>query len=159
MKYFDTSAFVKYYGNSEFEKGIDKVKQIIENAKKGEEIIVMSVFALGEIVSVFDRWIRIRAITEDEFSKIVSRFFSDIEELTNMEGLIIESISPLSIVFSIEQILKHHVSINDALHIYTALTSKYAIDEFVSSDIKRFRIIELPFVPKSLIDNLEKLGT
>ena len=37
------------------------------------------------------------------------------------------------------------------------LTVKSELLEYYT--IKRFRIIELPFVPKSLIDNLEKLGT
>ena len=33
MNYIDTSAFVKYYGNADFEKGFDEVCELIDNAK------------------------------------------------------------------------------------------------------------------------------
>lgn len=134
MKYIDTSAFVKYYGNPEFEKGMDKIADLIEKAKLGEEILITSIFMIGEIVSVFDRWVRTKMITEEEFSKILIRLFLDVEKLNNSGGLIIESINPLSIVFSIEHIIKHHLPINDSLHLYTALTLKPQIDQFISSD-------------------------
>jgi len=134
MKYIDTSAFVKYYGDSKFEKGADKIIDLIENAKQGKEILITSIFTIGEVVSVFDRWVRIKAITEDDLSKIISRFFSDLEKLNNSGGLSIESINPLSVVFSIENILKYHLSINDSLHLYTALMLKNQISQFISSD-------------------------
>ena len=134
MKYIDTSSFVKYYGNPEFEKGIEKITELIEKAKQGKEILVTSIFTIGEVVSVFDRWIRIKAITEEEFSKVLTKFLLDIEELNSVGGLIIESINPLSIVFSIEHIIKHHLPINDSLHLYTALTLKLQIEQFISSD-------------------------
>lgn len=134
MKYIDTSALVKYYGNPEFEKGIDKITDLIEKAKQGKEVLVTSIFTIGEAVSVFDRWIRIKAITEEEFSKIIARFLVDIEKLNNAGGLIIESINPLSIIFSIDHIIKHHIPINDSLHLYTALTLKHEIEQFISSD-------------------------
>jgi len=67
MKYIDTSCFVKYYGTEEFEKGIDEITDLIDNAKKGKEILISSIFMIGEAVSTFDRWIRIKAITEEEF--------------------------------------------------------------------------------------------
>jgi|SRR3989344_7130597 len=134
MKYIDTSAFIKYYGNPEFEKGIDKIISLIDKAKNGEEILITSIFTIGEAISAFDRWIRIKAISEEEFSKIISRFFKDIEILTTAGGLIIESINSLSIVFSIDYIINHHISINDCLHLYTALTTQLSIIEFISSD-------------------------
>ncbi len=134
MKYIDTSALVKYYGNPEFEKGIDEITDLIEKANQGKEVLVTSIFTIGEAVSVFDRWIRIKAITEEEFSKIIARFLVDIEKLNNTGGLIIESINPLSIIFSIEHIIKHHMPINDSLHLYTALTLKLQIEQFISSD-------------------------
>ena len=62
MKYIDTSAFVKYYGNPEFENGIDEITGLIEKAKRGKEILVTSIFTVGEAVSVFDRWIRTKMI-------------------------------------------------------------------------------------------------
>lgn len=36
---------------------------------------------LGEVISVFDRLVRLKIIAEDEFQKIISRFFTDIKKL------------------------------------------------------------------------------
>lgn len=40
MKYLDTSAFVKYYGSPDLEKGVDFITQLIEKALNGGEILV-----------------------------------------------------------------------------------------------------------------------
>ena len=142
MKYIDTSCFVKYYGTEEFEKGIDEITDLIDNAKKGKEILISSIFMIGEAVSTFDRWIRIKAITEEEFIKIITRFFNDIKELNEIGSLILETINPLFIMFSIEHIIKHHISINDSIHLYTALTYKPEIEEFICSDENLIRAAE-----------------
>ena len=134
MKYIDTSGFVKYYGNEEFEKGIEKITTLIDNAKKGKEILISSIFMIGEAISTFDRWVRIKAITEEEFIKIIAKFLNDIKELNEVGALILETINPLFIMFSIEHIIKHHIPINDAIHLYTALTYKPEIEEFICSD-------------------------
>ena len=65
-----------------------------------------------------------KAIVQEDLNKIVARFFSDIEELNSIGGLIIEDINSLSIMFSIEHIIKYHLPINDSLHLYTALKYK-----------------------------------
>lgn len=134
MKYIDTSALVKYYGKPELERGTEKITDMIEKAKQGKEFLVTSIFTIGETVSVFDRWVRIKAITEEEMSNLVTRFFTDVQEMTESGGIIIESISSLSVLFSVEHILKHHMSINDSLHLYTALKHKKKLSYFVSAD-------------------------
>ncbi|MDI6655078.1 MAG: type II toxin-antitoxin system VapC family toxin, partial [Candidatus Hydrothermarchaeota archaeon] len=93
-----------------------------------------SIFLVGEVVSVFDRWIRIKAINEAEFEKVLGRFFSDVRELNERGALILETINSLFVTFSIEYIIKHHIAINDALHLYTAMTWAPQIEEFVCSD-------------------------
>ncbi|WP_456474260.1 type II toxin-antitoxin system VapC family toxin [Candidatus Pyrohabitans sp.] len=134
MKYIDTSAFVKYYGNPEFERGIEEVEVLFGRAREGEDVLVSSILMVGETISVFDRWIRIKAITKDEFDKILGRFVMDVKELSETGALIMETISPLFITFSIEYIIKHHIPINDAVHLYTALTWMPEVDEFVCCD-------------------------
>ncbi len=42
--------------------------------------------------------------------------------------------STLNVAFSIEYIIKHNIPINDAIHLYAALTRKTSIDEFIWSD-------------------------
>jgi len=134
MKYIDTSAFVKYYGNEEFEKGSDKITELIEKAKIGEEVLVSSVFMLGEAVSVFDRWVRLRLITEEESQKIISQFLEDIKELSDVRGLILEPVDTILIMFSMSFVVKYHIPINDAIHLYSAVTSTLGVKEFICSD-------------------------
>lgn len=134
MRYVDTSAFVKYYGSEEFEIGIEKVTALLEDAKQGKELLVSSIFMIGEAISAFDKWLRIKAISEEELNSIIKRFFKDMKDLTESGSLVLEPINSLVIAFSIELILKHNITINDAIHLYTALTYKPEIDEFVCAD-------------------------
>ena len=54
MKYIDSSAFVKYYANEDSEKGSDKVKELIDKAKEGDEKLISSVLLIPECISSFD---------------------------------------------------------------------------------------------------------
>lgn len=135
IRYMDTSAFVKHYGKPEYEKGIDIIDNLFEEAVNyNNTVLVSSIFMIGETASVFDRWVRLKIITSKEFEKIWGRFLLDVKELSEKGSLILETINPLVITFSIEFIIKHHISINDAIHLYTALSWTPGIDEFVCSD-------------------------
>lgn len=105
----------------------------IQKARRGE-ILVSSFFIVGEAISVFDRWVRLKIITEEESQKIVSRFLTDIKELSEGGGLILEPVNTSLILFSLDFIVKHHISVNDAIHLYTALTFSPRIEEFICSD-------------------------
>ena len=89
MRYIDTSAFVKYYGKVGVEKGSDKIIELIENAKKGNAVLISSILFIGETVSVFDKWSRIKALTEEESSKLISDFLNDIIEFIRRDKLVI----------------------------------------------------------------------
>jgi predicted nucleic acid-binding protein len=64
----------------------------------------------------------------------LGRFLLDVKELNETGALILETVNPLFITFSIEYIIKHHIPINDAIHLYTALTWRPEMEEFVCSD-------------------------
>ena len=134
MIYLDTSALVKFYGKADFEKGFAKVKDLIEKAKDGNETIISSYFIVGECISVFDKWIRYKLITDEELHKAIKRFLADVKEMNDKGTLILEAVTSSIITFSTELIIKHHMSINDAIHLYTALSNKDNIKEFISSD-------------------------
>ncbi len=134
MKYIDTSAFVKYYGKEESEKGVEKITELINKAKAGEEELTSSVFMVGEAISVFDRWVRLKIINEKELNMIISKFSKDIEELVESNGLTLQGIDTALILFSTEIILKHHIPINDSIHLHTALNISPKIEEFICSD-------------------------
>lgn len=134
MKYVDTSAFVKYYSTEDFEKGAKKVAAIIDNAYNKREVLVASALLLGEVVSAFDKWYRVGAVNKNQLDSLVKELFYDIKELTERGTLIFDAIDPAFPLFAVELILKHHISVNDAIHLYTALLHSDKITEFVGSD-------------------------
>ncbi len=134
MKYIDTSAFVKRYGNEENEKGVRVVSELIEAARKGEETLLSNFLIIGEAVSVFDKWVRRKAISQKERDGLIKRFLADVTELYKKGMLILEPVNSYGIVFCLELITKHHISLNDALHLYAALSNRDSVELFVCSD-------------------------
>ncbi len=134
MKYVDTSAFVKCYGNDKNEKGIKAVSELIEAARRGEEVLLSNFLLVGESVSVFDKWVRKKAISHDELDKLIKIFLADIADLHEKGTLKLEPLNSSAILFCLELITKHHISLNDALHLYTAAANKREVELFVCSD-------------------------
>lgn len=69
--YIDSSAFVKYYGGSAFEKGIDQVERIVGEARAGRHILSSSYWLIPEALASIDSWLRKRYITTEEKRKWV----------------------------------------------------------------------------------------
>ena len=134
MKYIDTSAFVKCYGNERHEKGITAISELVKAARKGEDVLLSSFLIVGEAVSVFDKWVRKKAISQKELDGLIKKFVADITELYEKGALILEPLDSSSILFCLELITKHHISLNDALHLYTASAHKREIELFVCAD-------------------------
>lgn len=134
MNYIDTSAFVKYYSKEEYEKGFAKVKKVIEEAKAGNEILISSYFIVGESVSAFDKWVRYKLITNEELTSAIKRFLADIKEMNDKGTLILEPLTSSVVTLCTELIVEYHISINDAIHLYSALSNKTLIKQFISSD-------------------------
>ncbi|MEK6888046.1 MAG: type II toxin-antitoxin system VapC family toxin [Candidatus Aenigmatarchaeota archaeon] len=134
MKYIDTSAFVKYYSAEPAEKGAEQIEKLVDNAKIGEETLLSSVLLIGEAVSVFDKWLRLKRITNEGLDKATGKFITDVRELTESGNLMLEHVSVFNSLFSVDYIVKHHLTVNDALHLYAALLHKDKIDTFVCSD-------------------------
>ena len=132
MKYLDTSGFVKFY--RKHEEGSPQIHQLIQNATDGKETLISSFVMVGETVSVFDKWVRRRYISGSECHQLTQIFLADLKRLTDDETLRLEPVSTLTIARCLELILKHHLSLNDALHLYTALANKGIVDQFVCSD-------------------------
>ncbi len=142
MKYMDTSSFVKYYRYEADEKGAGEVIKLIDDAKKGESYLISSFLLVGECVSVFDKWVRCKFISAEDSNKTIKKFIRDIQELSNKNVLILESFSSSTIANCLDLITKHHLSINDSIHLYTALTNKESIELFISSDELLLRAAE-----------------
>lgn len=134
MSYIDTSAFVKYYGNPDSEKGVNKIYEIIQKAKLSHIKLITSIFMIGETISVFDKWVRLKVITQVESQKLINNFLSDIGVLIDSGSLVLRKIDAFTILSSTEFITKHHISINDAIHLYTAITTLPKVRTFICSD-------------------------
>ena len=131
MKYIDSSAFVKYYST---EKGSEKVNAIIDRAKDGKEKLISSILLIGEVISAFDKMFRQKLITKEEFMTSVKDFINDINELTEKTAIILEDVYSMNMIFAVDYIINYHLTVNDALHLYTALVNKKKIEKFISSD-------------------------
>jgi len=153
MKYIDTSAFVKYYRYEADEKGAIKIIKLVEDAKKGKTALISSFLLIGECVSAFDKWVRYKLIVPADLNDIIKRFMLDIQELSNSGTLILEPVSTATIANCLDLITKHHLSINDAIHLYSALSNKSLINQFVCSDEILIKAAEKEFLP---IANPEK---
>lgn len=132
MRYLDTSAFVKHYRQEE--EGSDKINKLVDDARNGKEQLISSFFIVGETISVFDKWARYKYISSDECAELVNIFLKDVKELTDSEILLLEPVSTATITNCLDLVTKHHLSINDSIHLYTALSNKTLIDLFICSD-------------------------
>jgi predicted nucleic acid-binding protein len=132
MKYLDTSAFVKNYRNEE--KGSTVIHELLNDSREGKEQLMTSFLALGETISVFDKWARRNYISSKECSELIKTFLKELKELFDNGILALEPVSTSTILECLELITKHHISMNDAMHLYTALANKPAVSLFVCSD-------------------------
>ena len=132
MKYLDTSAFVKHYRAKE--EGSDIINNLVDDAKAGNEQLVSSFILIGEIISVFDKWTRYKFISSDECNELVRIFLREVKELNDAGILVLEHVSTSTITNCLDLIIKYHLSINDAIHLYSALSNKTLIDQFICSD-------------------------
>ena len=124
MNYIDTSAFIKYYSDEVREKGVREVTNLIESAKGGNDTLLSTFFIIGEAISVFDKRVRQKIITLDDFNISIKKFLADINEMTTKGVLVLEPVSSSTILLCAELIIKHHLSINDAIHLYTTLANR-----------------------------------
>ncbi|MBI3036422.1 type II toxin-antitoxin system VapC family toxin [Candidatus Woesearchaeota archaeon] len=132
MDYIDASAFVKYY--SDDEAGVEKVKQLIERAINGEDILISSAIMIGEVVSAFDKWVRKKIMTNEQLEETLSEFVNSIKKLAEGGSLILVDANISSVSVAVNYIVKHHLSVNDALHLYAALINKDIVDLFICCD-------------------------
>ncbi|MBI2663883.1 type II toxin-antitoxin system VapC family toxin [Candidatus Woesearchaeota archaeon] len=136
MIYVDSSAFAKYYGDEREEKGIRYMDWLVEKAKRGESHLTSSFLMIGELVSVLDKWARQKRMLPLESKELLKRFVLDIKELVERKMLEFKPVDTRVILGCLEFIGKHHIAVNDAIHLHTALMNKSEVTEFVCSDKK-----------------------
>ncbi|MBI2184599.1 MAG: hypothetical protein HYU39_06535 [Thaumarchaeota archaeon] len=118
--YIDTSAYVKYYGGDEFEKGVSQVQNIIDETQDREHVLFSSHWLVPEAVATIDSWERKRYITRREKQRIYGRLVSEAVGWLVNGSLILIGVPHESYLRRdfLDVIADRHLSPGDALHLY-----------------------------------------
>ncbi|ABL79089.1 type II toxin-antitoxin system VapC family toxin [Thermofilum pendens] len=113
--YLDTSAIVKRYV---VEEGTDVLDEIYAGAYAGDVTIGFSLFNIGEVAVVFDKYRR-RGVIAD-VNDCFSKFLSEVSTLARLGSLRVVRISKPILVESVRYVFRYGVYIADALQIASA---------------------------------------
>jgi uncharacterized protein len=124
--YLDSGAIVKRYIK---EGGSETVDKIFENAERSNTVIFCSFWCIGEVVGVFDRHNR---IGDAKLDATLGKFSNEMERLSSRGAFRVINVGPELIFEAMQQVLKHHIYISDALQIATSKSIN--CDKFLTSD-------------------------
>lgn len=138
--YIDSSAFAKYYGEPEFEKGTNQVDKIIEQVKQGKHILFSSYWLVPEVASTIDSWARKKYISAQQKKLLHTRLISDV-----LDWLQSGQLALLGIKYAVyleadflKFVMIEGLSSGDALHVYTATIVQP--DYFITADKKQSKV-------------------
>ncbi|CAG1002880.1 MAG: PIN domain protein [Candidatus Methanoperedens nitroreducens] len=132
--YIDSSAYVKEYHD---ETGSDQVQLIFENAKKGFDVILISLWTISETINAIDKHFMRREFNEEEYNTVLGAIFSDLLDMVESNNLKIVDIDTNLVKMSWEYISSEHLSAADSLHLVTAIRSN--ADIFYAADKRLIR--------------------
>ena len=123
--YLDTSAIVKRYV---VEEGSESVDELYERAHLGEIVIGFSLWNLGEVAVVLDKYER-RGVLEDARSTF-SKFLGETRLLSKLNQLKLVPLNLEIMLKAIGYVFKHGVYLADAIQ----LSSARGFDSFLTYD-------------------------
>ena len=129
LVYMDSSATLKRYLK---EEGTDVIDNLYRQAEKGEVTLGFSVWNIGEVVGVLDRYLSRELITNEQFTESLGLFYGETEKHVRLGSLIIEPLGHEVLTDSWSLLLKHHIYVADAVQLSTAL--KLQSSTFISAD-------------------------
>jgi len=129
LVYMDSSATLKRYLK---EEGTDVVDSLYRRAEKGEVTLCFSVWNIGEVIGVLDRYLSRGLISVEEFKEALGLFYGETEKHVRLGSLIVEPMGHEVLTDSWSLLLKHHIYVADAVQLSTAL--KLQSNIFISSD-------------------------
>lgn len=133
--YIDTSAYVKEYHD---ESGSDIVHSIFENAKSGQDTLIISLWTISETINTVDKHFMRHELDEEEYNKVLGAIFSDMLEMLENKILRIIDIDSNLVKMSWDYISSEHLSAADSLHLVTAIRSD--ADKFYAADKKLINV-------------------
>ena len=112
--YLDSSAIAKRYVG---EKGSDLVDRVYSRSEIGELRLAFSIWNIGEVLGVFDRYQTRKLISGKEFLSARSDLVSETLKLSRLGSLDVLPVTSGLISQSWEFVTKHHIYEADALQI------------------------------------------
>jgi len=117
LVYLDSSSVVKRYIEEEGSGVVDKV---YEKAEASKLRFTFSIWNVGEVLGVLDRYLSRQLLSEDSFKKSLSDFLSESIKMARLGSLQILPITTRSLTESWLLVLKHHLYMADALQLSTS---------------------------------------
>ena len=127
--YLDTSAFVKRFSR---ERASDIVDMLFTACQVGKVKIIISSWVINKGIAVIDRKFRRREISLEERNMGISTLLEQTDSLATTGSLAIIPVTQDNVDGSLEFVMKHHLSAEDALHLFSAVISSCKI--FVAAD-------------------------
>jgi len=135
--YLDSSSILKRYV---LERASEVVDAAYEKAEAGELRLVFSIWNVGEIIGVLDRYASRKLITVEALRAALSKFVLESMKMVRLDSLQIMPITSISLSSSWLLITRHHVYEADALQISTSLEA--GCDFLFSADVDLVRVAE-----------------
>ena len=126
MQYLDSSALAKRYVE---EGGSERMDQIFERAEKGEEPVFFSMWNVGELAVVFDKYEREGLL---EAKQVMMTFLEEMKRLGKSRAAEVVTVSGSLMAEAVTLTFKHHAYIADTLQVVSCQTEAAA--GFVTAD-------------------------
>lgn len=127
--YLDSSSIVKRYVH---EAGSEVADLVYGKAENGTDRIIMSLWNVGEVLGVLDRYRSRKFLDNETLLKTVGIFLSESEKMVRLGGM---QILPLALNILTETyyiLIKHHIYEADALQVASCKISQCNL--FLSAD-------------------------
>jgi predicted nucleic acid-binding protein len=137
LVYLDSSSIVKRYIE---EKGSKVLDAVYARAEAGDLRLVFSIWNIGEVLGVFDRYTSKGLIPREKLETTLLDFISESTKMVRLGSLQIMPMTTKYLGESWLVVMKHHIYEADALQISTSKETD--CDLFLSADAKLVQIAQ-----------------
>jgi predicted nucleic acid-binding protein len=135
LVYLDTSAIIKRYV---IERGSNLMNEVYEKALSGNVLLSFSVWNIGEVLGVLDKYRRRRWLDDENYLKARIQFLGETLRLIKLRLIKVIPVSTSLLKQSWNLIEKYHIYQADALQL---LSAKYVNSErFYTADMSLHEI-------------------
>jgi len=137
LVYLDSSGIVKRYVE---ERGSEVVDAVYAKAETEELRFVFSIWNIGEVFGVFDRYVSRGLLPEEALKTALLDFISESTKMVRLGLLQILPMTTKSLVDSWLLVMKHHIYEAVALQISTSKEANCSL--LLSADVKLVQVAE-----------------